>query len=150
MHEQGIAHRDCAMPNIMMDASALYPDGFHPINTDALPDGFTPAKPLPRHDQDITYYFIDFGLSRRYDPNRGPPRELPIFPADKSVPEHQGAFYDIPSDPFATDIYLLGNAIRDRFTTVRGILSCFIQHTDALSSDVPLRTSISSIHYFST
>lgn len=112
----------------MMDASPLYAKPFHPSNSKRRRDWKGPAKHISRTEhfirtgRHVRYLFIDFGISRRYDgydPVRGYPRELPIIPADKSVPEHQGARYNEPSDPFATDIYLLGNAIRERFLRVR-------------------------------
>ncbi|TFY60098.1 hypothetical protein EVJ58_g5363 [Rhodofomes roseus] len=40
-----------------------------------------------RTEKPPKYYYIDFGLSRRYNPDDGPPRALPIFGGDKSVPE---------------------------------------------------------------
>ncbi|EED84414.1 predicted protein [Postia placenta Mad-698-R] len=50
LHEQGVAHRDCAYKNIMMDASAMYPRGFHPIREDLLPNDRTIAPYYSRID----------------------------------------------------------------------------------------------------
>jgi len=61
----------------------------------------------------IKYYLVDFGLSRRYNPEDGPPLELPQWGGDKSVPEFTA--FDTPCDPFLVDIYCLGNAIRESF-----------------------------------
>ncbi|KZV64855.1 hypothetical protein PENSPDRAFT_738046 [Peniophora sp. CONT] len=124
MHDLNVAHRDCFWPNLMMDASSLYRKPFHPASPQRSKDWSGPAKHISRTEafvktgQHVKYYFIDFGISRRYeryDAAHNYPRELPIIPGDKSVPEHQGERYHKPSDPFATDIYLLGNAIRERF-----------------------------------
>ena len=35
----------------------------------------------------MIYYFVDFGLSRQYNPEDGPPLELPPWGDDNSVPE---------------------------------------------------------------
>ncbi|KZV73560.1 hypothetical protein PENSPDRAFT_602620 [Peniophora sp. CONT] len=115
IHEHNVAHRDCSWPNIMMDAAPMYPIPYHPSEQSQRRDWKGDVWHYSRTQRPVKYYLIDFGLSRRYDPAQGPPREFPIRPADKSVPEHQGALGLLPSDPFATDIYLLGNAIRERF-----------------------------------
>ncbi|VDC07537.1 unnamed protein product [Peniophora sp. CBMAI 1063] len=121
MHEHNVAHRDCFTPNIMMDASPLYIRPFHPSNPAKRRDWKGPVKAISRTEyynrtrKHVKYYFIDFGISKRYPAGSTASRELPIIPADKSVPEHQGALYHTPSNPFATDVYLLGNAIRERF-----------------------------------
>ncbi|KAJ7680967.1 hypothetical protein DFH06DRAFT_1265694 [Mycena polygramma] len=62
----------------------------------------------------VKYYFIDFGLSRKYDPTEPSPLEPVIQGGDRSVPEFAipGNFY---CDPYPTDIYYLGNLIRQRF-----------------------------------
>ncbi|KAF8480691.1 hypothetical protein JB92DRAFT_3085892 [Gautieria morchelliformis] len=104
MHRHHVAHRDCSGPNIMMDGTKLYPDGFHPI-----------TMYLRRTERPPKYYLTDFGLSRRYDPKAGPALELPIRGNDKTVPEFQGDGYDQASDPFATDVYYIGNEIKTRF-----------------------------------
>jgi len=38
LHEHGVAHRDCTRTNLMMDAFAMYPQGFHPVNDDLTLD----------------------------------------------------------------------------------------------------------------
>lgn len=102
--------------NIMMDAHAMFPRGFHPIVPSATKDYQGSAKFHSRTARPPKYYLIDFGLSRKYDPEDGAPSELPIFGGDKSVPEHQNVTG--PLNPFQTDIYYLGNAIRTRFLMV--------------------------------
>ncbi|KAI0311861.1 hypothetical protein OF83DRAFT_717094 [Amylostereum chailletii] len=113
MHEHHIAHRDCTELNIMMDASPMYPQSFHPVKINRSCDWKGKAKHYTRTRRPPKYYFIDFGLSQRYDPANGPPRELPMRGGDKSAPEHEN--YDTPCDPFPTDIYYLGNMIREVF-----------------------------------
>ncbi|KAF9814675.1 hypothetical protein IEO21_04970 [Rhodonia placenta] len=73
------------------------------------------AKFYSRTERPTKYYYVDFGLSRKYDPADGPPLELPILGGDKTVPEFQGEGYNIAVDPFPTDIYYLGNLIRMAF-----------------------------------
>jgi len=129
MHKQHVAHRYerffCASPtyefffardisilNVMMDGS-MYPDGWHPCDRDQMRDNFlAPAKRFSRTERPPKYYFIDFGLSRRYDSeDKAPPLELPIRGGDKTVPEFQKDVHK-PCNPFPTDIYYAGNLIR--------------------------------------
>ncbi|KAG1767444.1 hypothetical protein EDD22DRAFT_875894 [Suillus occidentalis] len=85
---------DCMWMNIMMDAKDLYVEPYHP------------------------YYIIDFGLSRRYDASEENPREYPIFGGDKTVPEFQNDS-NVPLNPFPTDVYYLGNVIREQFLNTK-------------------------------
>ncbi|KAL1945766.1 hypothetical protein VTO73DRAFT_1768 [Trametes versicolor] len=79
--------------------------------TDKSRDWKGTAKHSTRTLHPVKYYFIDFGLSRRYDPKDDPPREHPILGGDKSVPGFQNWNGEL-LDPFPTDIYYLGNLIR--------------------------------------
>jgi len=99
--------------NIMLDPKPLYPELYHPRVIDWTRDLSRPAKYHTRTTHPTQYYFIDFGLSRRYDPADGPPREAPILGGDKSVPEFRRT--KEPCDPFPTDIYYLGNLVREDF-----------------------------------
>jgi len=71
--------------------------------------GSASRKSLTRHP--VKYYLIDFDLSKHYDPQAGPALEAPGYGGDRSVPEFK-AHPDRPCDPFAVDIYRLGNLIR--------------------------------------
>ncbi|KAJ7761187.1 hypothetical protein DFH07DRAFT_883708 [Mycena maculata] len=112
MHTNFVAHRDCGLLNIVQDATKLYPQGFHPVspwvNTayDRLSRAITRTECWPH------YYFIDFGLSRRYSPAAGPPLEDVILGGDKSPPEHSR---NSQCNPFPTDIYFLGNLLNIHF-----------------------------------
>lgn len=103
--------------NIMMDPRPLYPQMFHPIDGLLDMDLRKKAKNYSRTARPTKYYFIDFGLSRQYTQDDAPILEDIIRGGDKSVPEHQGN----PEccDPFPTDIYYLGNMIRENFLKVR-------------------------------
>ena len=110
-------HRDCMDLNIMMDPVPMFPKLYHPLSKISSMDLKGYAKYYSRTLRPTKYYLIDFGLSRRYRPEDGPPREYPIWGGDKTVPEFQHS--DDPCDPFPTDIYYLGNMIRENFLKVR-------------------------------
>ncbi|GBE80560.1 hypothetical protein SCP_0302750 [Sparassis crispa] len=131
MHEQHVAHRDCMQLNTMMEPT-MYPDLFHPVKSTKKQDLSGPAKYYSRIERPPRYYYVDFGLSRKYDPKDGPPLEPPILGGDRSVPEFQGIGYHKTSDPFPTDIYYLGNLIRQGFLhRYRGL-----EFMDALVADM--------------
>ena len=102
----------------MMDSKRLYPNGFHPIDIDYDYKRNRYARRWTRTERPPKYLLIDFGLSRYYDPDRGPPLDLPVRGIDKTPPEVQGEKYNKFSNPFATDIYYLGNMIKMEFFDV--------------------------------
>ena len=110
--------RDVGRFNVMMDLS-IFPEPPNPVTVSRSYDFKRRVRPWTRTSRPPKYYIIDFGLSRRYNSADGPALELPIIPGDKTVPEHKGSHYDEPCDPFATDVYLLGNLIRTEFMDVR-------------------------------
>jgi len=104
----------------MMDGS-MYPNNWHPLRTDM--DRFDvsiPVKHYTRSERPPRYYLIDFGISRRYDPQDGPPLEPIIFGGDKTVPEFRSPY--APCNPFHTDIYYMGNFIRSGIMKVGKLL----------------------------
>jgi hypothetical protein len=113
--------------NIMMDATPLYPVPYHPVKPYKKRDFSGRAKHYTRTQRPVKYYLTDFGLSRRYNPADGPPREGIILGGDKTVPEF--AKSNDPCDPFPTDVYYIGNFIRTTFLQVNVICSfswCFL------------------------
>ncbi len=102
---------DCNAMNLMMDPKGLYPDLFHPQMPGSNLAFTDDAKHYNRTKTPVKYYLIDFGISRKFDPKDGPPRELPIRGGDKSAPEISASTG--PIDPFPTDVYYLGNMIRE-------------------------------------
>ena len=78
------------------------------------------AKHLTRTQRPPKYYLIDSGISRRYDPSDTDPKEIPIWGGDKAVPEFQDS--NEPHDPFATDIFYIGNAIKKDLILVSHLL----------------------------
>lgn len=107
---------DCASRNIMMDATAMFPRGYHPVYTHLLPDasGFAPIR--PRSSVRVTYYFIDFGISSRFAPGDESRLVLGKDCLEKTVPELSDT---VPYDPFKTDVYILGALLRKHFLNVR-------------------------------
>ena len=107
--------RDCELFNLMMDADALYPHGFHPVQDLFLPDGVTPAMQLSRIGVPIRYYFIDFGLSVHIPKDVYPKLAVGAYGRDQEVPELS---WDVPYDPFKVDIFILGNNLKKAFYNV--------------------------------
>ena len=102
----------------MMDPKPLFIDSFHPFRAHRTRD----LKGVPRHHSrtqcPTKYYFIDFGLSRRYDPSITNPLEPIIMGGDSTVPEFKS---HEPQNPFPTDVYYIGHAIQETFLDVRCI-----------------------------
>lgn len=116
LHEQGVAHRDCAYKNIMMDASAMYPRGFHPIREDLLPNDRTIAPYYSRIDVPVKYYYIDFGISSHIPPEAENRLVVGVAGRDQEVPEL--SLRKRPYDPFKVDIFIIGNLFRRHFHDV--------------------------------
>ena len=94
----------------MMDPGSLYIDAFHPVNPRMKRDYSGRARFRTRTFGPPKYFWIDFGLSRHYDPSIIEPKEVPIWGADKEVPEFQNS--NEPCDPFPTDVFYAGNMIK--------------------------------------
>jgi hypothetical protein len=109
--------RDCTSENLMLDPSNMYPNSFHPVDISRSKDFRGKARGYSRTRRPTRYLLIDFGLSRRYDPADGPPLDEPIHGGDKSAPELQDG--KPPYNPFPTDVYYLGNLVREDYMEVR-------------------------------
>lgn len=118
MHNNHVAHRDCMWMNIMMDAKDMHAEPYHPVLTYMKRDFSGYVSHYTRTQRPPKYYFIDFGLSRRYDASEENPLEYPIFGGDKSVPEFRNN-EDVPMNPFPTDVYYLGNVVREQFLNTK-------------------------------
>lgn len=99
-----------------MDASALYPHGFHPVLTDLLPTADKPTQPLSRFTTPIKYYYVDFGISVQIPLDSLPKRAVGRDGLDQEVPELSDT---VPYDPFKVDIFILGNVFRKDIYAVR-------------------------------
>ena len=100
----------------MLDPSYMFPESFHPADIGRSKDFRRKAKWYSRTRRPTRYLLIDFGLSRRYDPANGPPLDKPLRGGDKSAPEHQDRV--TPCNPFPTDVYYLGNLVREYYIQV--------------------------------
>lgn len=100
-----------------MDATSLYPRGFHPAHQQRLPNWTDFASPYTRSSAPapVRYYFSDFGLSTRFPP--GTPRLVTGgLGAERDVPELS---WSAPYDPFKLDVYVLGKVLKDQIHDVR-------------------------------
>ncbi|TDL14170.1 hypothetical protein BD410DRAFT_817220 [Rickenella mellea] len=95
LHEKGVAHRDCALNNIIYDPSVR-----------RLAKRVRRSSVLP-----VRYYLTDFGISTRFKNPGKPRRVVGIDCQDQDVPELST---DIPYDPFPVDIFTLGNLYQKR------------------------------------
>lgn len=117
MHEQGVAHRDITAGNIMMDASDLFPEGFHPVRQNLSKNGLTDVVGLMRTIAPVRYYLIDFDSAVAFE--KGTPAKLRYVGEkagrDDEVPEF---ISNNPYDPFKVDIFQFGNLLRKEFLEV--------------------------------
>jgi len=113
LHEKGVAHRDCVRKNLMMDADAMYPEGFHPVSLHQKPDYSGPAKHISRTAVGgVKYYFIDFGISVYIPENLHPKMVTGFMGRDRDPPELSET---VPYDPFKLDIFIIGNMLKREF-----------------------------------
>ncbi|OCB92243.1 hypothetical protein A7U60_g350 [Sanghuangporus baumii] len=112
IHANNVAHRDCADPNIMLDGTSMYLEGFHPVLQSKSRSWKEPAKFRSRsNSRGAKYYFIDFGLSTRFEGTK----EGRLV-TGRICQDHVPELLDwIPYDPFAIDIYLLEDVYRRNF-----------------------------------
>ncbi|KAH9169624.1 kinase-like domain-containing protein [Lactarius sanguifluus] len=110
MHQNNVAHRDCTVNNIMFDPSNMYPKGYHISQINRSRDLKGRAERHTRTDRPPRYYLINFGLSRKYF-SRDVVDE-PLRGGDETTPEH---LLGGRCNPFRTDIYNLGNVVREQF-----------------------------------
>ncbi|KAH8979876.1 hypothetical protein EDB83DRAFT_2537158 [Lactarius deliciosus] len=139
MHSCGVAHRDSSFKNILMDATRMFPRGFHPVRDVFLPhDILAPAPVIPRLDVGVRYYFVDYRISSYFLEGE---RQLVFGFAgrDRDVPELSD---EVPYDPFKVDIFTIGNVMRREFVGNYSNLSFFIPVIEAMTqSDPSIRPS---------
>ena len=97
----------------------MWPEPFH-IQAPRMNRGFTcrVRKPFTRTLKPPKYFIIDFGMSRRYPHDDPHPTETAPDGADRTVPEFNNSWDPVVHDPFAVDIYCLGNVIREHILDV--------------------------------
>lgn len=101
-----------------MNADAMYPAGFHPLEQDRASDWKGKAKHFSRTERPPKYYLIDFGLSIRFPlDDTTPPRAQVAWGGDRAYPPEllDGS---AECDPFPVDVYYMGNLIKHHFTEV--------------------------------
>lgn len=100
----------------MMDASSIYKDGWHPMSPWLARNGTDELCLTRRRSEvEIKYYFIDFGLSTRF-----PPEKQERLVTGKlgriQAPEQTSG---LPYDPFKLDVYYLGHVYQTKIVDVR-------------------------------
>ena len=108
-----------------MSTREMWPEPFHvqmphrnPTLTDDVKEPFTRTSRPPK------YYIIDFGMSRQYSPDNPHPIETAPDGGDRTVPEFGDGCSRVAHDPFAVDIYCVGNVIQERILDVRPYYHC--------------------------
>jgi hypothetical protein len=109
------------MHNLMMDADAMYPEGFHPVKWSYKRDYSGWNTHIPRSVAGVKYYFLDFGISVHI-PEGEPQRATGTQGRDQDPPEFrgEGPDKDTPKlyNPFKLDIFIIGNMLKNEFSNV--------------------------------
>ena len=92
----------------MMDADAMYPEGFHPVRVDYKPDYSGWAPYVSRSDAGVRYYFVDFGISVHIPEDDRPKFVTGNMGRDRDPPELSAT---VSYDPFKLDIFIIGNML---------------------------------------
>lgn len=98
-----------------MDGDAMYPEGFHPVRINRTPDYLRTSEHTSRTVAGVKYYFVDFGISC-YLPDASSPRL--VIGSDGRDQEPPELSDTMPYDPFALDIFIIGNMFRREFCQV--------------------------------
>lgn len=105
-----------------MDHSPLHDELVHPAVPSMVFDYSRSAeKPKSRTERPVKYYLIDFGNAHQSNTEDGPPLTRISgrgYGGDLSVPEFRT---QEACDPFAVDVYRVGNIIKQKFTHVRSL-----------------------------
>jgi hypothetical protein len=101
--------------NTMMDGS-MYPDSWHPISNYMKRDYSDDVKHYTRTRRPPKYYLINLGISRRHSPDTSPSNYPNLGGRDKYVPKFVKSADKC--NPYPTDVYYLGNMIRQDFIQV--------------------------------
>ena len=109
-----------------MDAPAMYPKGFHPVETDLNRDmrGSAPHHSRFTNPRPVKYYYVDFGISSQFTPEQDHTSRLVVGVdgLDDQVPELSKV---TPYDPFKVDVFILGNYFKKTILNVRLIFLLF-------------------------
>jgi len=103
------------MYNILLDADAMYPEGFHPVALNTAADYSGRAKYMSRTSVGAKYYYVDFGISVYIPEAVSPKLVTGTHGRDRGPPE----LSDVnPYDPFKLDIFIIGNMLEQDFYQV--------------------------------
>ncbi|KAL5638219.1 hypothetical protein ACGC1H_005054 [Rhizoctonia solani] len=120
LHSHHIAHRDAQTANIMMDASLLYSEPFHPCDPHSSLDGKRRLKIKSRFEAPVRYCFIDFGLSSHFSSLESRRLVTGVKGREQRAPELLPAVPP-PYDPFKLDIFTIGMVFKENiFQKYRG------------------------------
>ena len=99
----------------MFGASSMHPNGLYPIeiNRNKSSEGTAVAYTRTQHHPASVYYLICSGLSRQYTSRDVTDEPLPGVDTSASEYRLQGL-----CNPFQTDIYCIGNLVRQEFMEV--------------------------------
>ncbi|RPD52335.1 hypothetical protein L227DRAFT_582116 [Lentinus tigrinus ALCF2SS1-6] len=127
---------DIHVVNFLMEPTPLLSEIPHPARPQRSYDFKRRVKRRTRTEFPTRYHIIDFGLSRRFSP--GDELVAPVsYGGDKSVPEYKDPSRAV-SNPFAIDVYCLGNMIREWFMDKsRGSLDFLEPLIDDMTRKVP-------------
>ncbi len=106
----------------MMDGRPLYPQGHHPVRLEYTSDNIYDATPLPRIDNPVRYFYIDFGISHRFKEG-SKPMLLGRKGRNQQVPELSST---VPYDAYKVDVYALGDVYAKELVGVRIIDRMFL------------------------
>ncbi|KAG5732060.1 hypothetical protein E4T56_gene18833 [Termitomyces sp. T112] len=99
----------------MADTACLFDSPPHPWKRRMKRDfSGRVSNPTSRTLKPVKYFLLDFGLSQTYRSEDAPFLKKPPWGGDKTVPEHLAPDAS-PCDPFAVDVYCLGNYLRQSF-----------------------------------
>ena len=125
-----IVSSDLFSGNILLDEKGqMFPKGFHPNFQSFEADFSWVADPKRRRGaRGIKYMIIDFGLSTQFASFQERENVVGCMAQDATIPELSD---DLPYDPFAVDVYTLGDVYKTDFLRVR--VECRLQ--DAKMAD---------------
>ncbi|KAJ6607526.1 hypothetical protein B0H10DRAFT_2227725 [Mycena sp. CBHHK59/15] len=133
--------RDSHYMNIMLAANKMYPNGFYPGNPSYAHrtlDVSARAKAFTRTQRPPRYYWIDYGLSSDEYQCSDPSGRLRVPYArggDKDIPETQNNC--LLADPFASDVWWLGNLIETHLIKRYSGLNCLKPMVAAMRKERP-------------
>lgn len=106
----------------------MYPQGHHPQMLRRLPHSFETAPYVTRlaARPPVKYYYVDFGLSSKFDPEEFPKLALGGDGRDQTVPELSDT---VPYDPFKVDVFIIGNVLRTIFCEVSHLIVYCVLHS---------------------